>query len=47
MSRGVFVFPVKGRDREGGAKCALLSSCVFELFKFCREAVGSPPLQYF
>lgn len=42
MSRGAFVFPAKGRD---GGLSALF--CLFELFKFCREAVGSPPPNLF
>lgn len=35
-----FFFPVKGRD--GRTECALLSTCLFELFKFCPEAVCFP-----
>lgn len=42
MSWVCLFFPVKGRDR--GTECALLSPCLFELFKFCREAVSPPPI---
>lgn len=41
MSWGVFVFPVKGRDR--GTECALLSPCLFELFKICSRGSWFPP----
>lgn len=34
-------FQLKGGT--GGTERALLSPCLFELFKFCREAVGFPP----